>query len=295
LAAVFWSVGLDRVVSLTGGGENCQVLTVQFHMLLWAAAAMFLLLFLSGRLGELSVFRRRETSFLLLAATGGYGFHYLCGIALGSGAPSVVMSYLYAAPLMILALSLLTREKALGRQAIAVALGFVGCVIVIVKGRVASGPLAVADGAGRMAALGSAACWAVFSAIARPIAREEKTLPVAALVTVVGAACLLVTCVSQGVAVFRLSLGQFVSAALAGGLAVCASTALWLRCLGMLPAVSAAPLWYLGAVFGLVWARGEVSVWWALLGTVLILLSLHASGDQRPPTRDRTFGDVIRG
>ena len=74
--------------------------------------------------------------------------------------------------------------------------------------------------------------------------------------------------------------------------------ALWLRCLRILPATVASPMWYLGLLFGLLWAGRigwGISPWLALGGGVLILLSLYGAGPGRSETRTGlTISDIIR-
>ena len=68
LAAVLWSPHFYVVESLRAGGV--PPITLAFHLLLWPALACVLLLFVSGRASELSLFNRRETQFLVLAGVG---------------------------------------------------------------------------------------------------------------------------------------------------------------------------------------------------------------------------------
>jgi len=294
LTALLWGANLQRLLALKDAADPVSVSVAQFHMVFWAAAGLFGLLLLTGRIGEVAVFGRRETSFLLLAATGGYGFWVLRGIAL-EAAGAAALPYLYAAPLAILLLSLLTSERVGGGGVIGLLLGFVGCFVLAYARADASGVVGVGP---KVKALSAAACWAAFSVLARPLVREEKALPTAAIVTAVGAACLLVTCLSQGLSVFGISPGQMVGLAVAGFLTVGVMMALWLACLSAAPAARAAPYWYLGAAFGLFWAWRagvHVRVWWALLGSVLILSALQLTSEREHGDGAISFGDIIRG
>jgi len=293
VAALLWSGNLGRLLLLRDGGVD--VLVVHFHMVFGAALGLLLVLFLSGRLPELAVFSRRETIFLVLAGTGGYGFWVLRGAALGATGGFGLMPLVYASPLAVGVLSLMTREKAGGRAAVGLLLGFVGC-IALAHGQV--GGAAGASGGSRLAALGAAACWALFTVVARPVMREEKALPVAVLVMSIGAACLLVTCLSRGAGLFDMRLSELASAALSGFITVGLMTVLWLKCLGHLPAARAAPLWYLGMLFGtiLAWRSGTpVNRWWGLVGGVLVLVGLWRAAGEGPSREAMTFGDIIRG
>lgn len=300
VAALLWSPHFYMVESLrpargaVEGQSGVAMLVAEFYFLLCAAAVLLLLLFLSGRLSELAVFKRRETHFLILAASGGYGFWLLRGLALEAVAPSHARLLFYLAPLLIALLSLLTRERADGRALLGLLFGFVGCIMIVQgQGSGAAGAISVRNS---LPAVGAAACWAVFSVVARPIVREEKALPVAALVTAIGAACLLVTCLSTGQSILEISPVQVWRSALIGACTVGLMMVFWLKCVGMVPVVLASPFWYLGLVFGLALARWRgvsVSGWWALGGLVLVLLGLHTvlSGRQRAAV---TIGDIIR-
>ncbi|MDP6108293.1 MAG: hypothetical protein QGI33_07660, partial [Candidatus Brocadiia bacterium] len=80
LAAVFWSPSLSLV--LRAAGESGSILTIHYYVVLWGALTCFVLLVLSGQLSGLSIFRRRETHMLVLAALGGYGFWLLRALAI---------------------------------------------------------------------------------------------------------------------------------------------------------------------------------------------------------------------
>ncbi len=294
LAALLWSRHFYVLEGLRG--DDVPVLVLQFHLLFWPAAVFLLLLFISGRTSALSVFNRRETRFLALAAAGGYGFWVLRALALESGDAPQVHLLFYTAPLLMGLLSVFTGERADRKVAFGLLLGFIGCIVLVEGQGSGMETAAPVRWSARFLAVGASACWAVFSLMARPIVREEKVLPVVALVTGVGAICLFVTCLSTGESIFRISPPQMLTAALAGLFTVGLMMAAWLKCLGMMPVSLASPLWYLGLLFGLIWAhRSGVSVsgWLALAGAVLILLGLHSAlgGRQRSAV---TMSDIIR-
>jgi len=292
LAAALWSPHFYVVESLRGSGV--PPLALQFHLLFWPAAACVLLLFVTGRAADLSVFNRRETQFLILAAAGGYGFWVLRVLALESAAGPQVRLTFATAPLMMGLLSLASREKAGGKAFWGLLFGLAGCVLLVEGGRTEG--MAADPVQAKLLGLGAAACWAVFSVIARPIVREERVLPVVALVTGIGAVCLGVTCLSRGDSIFQISPAQLRTAGLAGLLTVGLMMAAWLKCLGGTPVAQAALLWYLGPLFGVAagWCYGwRVDLWWALAGGVLIVFGLRGALGRRQRA-GLTMGDVIR-
>lgn len=292
LAAALWSPHAFVVNSLRA--EGVPALALQFHLLFWPAVACVFVLFITGRTGDLAVFKRRETRFLVLAALGGYGFWVLQALAVERGAGRALRLFPYAVPLMMGLLSLPGRERIGGRTFWALLCGLIGCALLVRAG--AQGEAAVPLQS-RLLGLGAAACWAIFSLAARPVVREERVLPVVTLVTCIGAACLAVTCVSTGEGLFEISPGQLQSVAIAGVLTVGLMMGCWLRCLAGLPAPRAGLLWYLGLPLGALvglrygWRPG---LWWSLAGGVLILFALRGVGTGERRSRT-TLGDVIRG
>ncbi len=294
LAALLWSPHYYVLEPLRA--EGVPVLVMQFHLVFWPALALLVLLAVTGGAESLSVFKRRETHFLLLAATGGYGFYVLRALALGAG-PSHAHLLFYSAPLLMGLFSLLTRESADQRVALGLLLGFVGCIM-IAEGQSTAGAAAGTESwAGNLLAVGAAGCWALFALLARPVVREERALPTAALVLGIGAACLLVTCLSTGENVFGVSVRQLGTLALWGLVSVGLMTTAWLKFLASVPAALAAPFWYLGLGFGVLWARRAgwtVSPWLAAPGAALLLVALYSAAAGRR-SRGLTIGDIIRG
>ncbi len=231
-----------------------------------------------------------------MAALGGYAFWMLRAVALqGAAAPRAHLLF-YTAPLLIGLFSLFDRERADGRIAIGLLLGFAGCVML---NKVAGGPAATGSWLRGLPAVGAAACWALFCLAARPVAREEKALPVAAIVLSVGAVCLFVTCIARGDGIFHIGLRQLGETILLGVFTVGLMLVFWLRCLGSVPAAMAAPLWYLGLLFGVVWHAVVVGAWragpyWLLAGVVLIIAGIQRALSGRTARRT-SLGDLIRG
>jgi hypothetical protein len=73
--------------------------------------------------------------------------------------------------------------------------------------------------------------------------------------------------------------------------------ATWLTCLSAVSVATAAPVWYLGAAFGMLW-RGlgpaELNVWMAVGGIILVILGLYGAGGSRQERPGLTFGDILR-
>lgn len=295
LAALLWSPNFYIADGLIAAETGPSSLAAHFHLVFWGAAGLMLLTFLSGRLDELSILNRRETYFLVLAAAGGYGFWMLRAMSLDSLDPDRAHLLIYAAPVFMGVFSLLGREPADGRGFFALVLGFVGCIMLVegTGGETTGGSLQA-----HLLALGAAGCWAAFTVMARPLMREEKALPVAALVLSAGAACLLVTCLGTGDSVLSVSVGQLGLCVAGGAVSVGVAAALWLKALGMVPAVGAAPWWYMALVFGSVGravAQGRFGsqFWWLLGGTALVLMALGSAS--RGGARNLvTMSDVIR-
>jgi drug/metabolite transporter (DMT)-like permease len=299
LAGIMWAPHFRGIEGLRAGAAPVPALVAQFYVLFWAAAGLILLLFLSGRLAELSVFNRRETSFLILAALGGYAFWMLRAVALEATVPGVgtvpsVQLLFYTAPLLIGLFSTFGREHADGRTFLGLLLGLGGCFML---SRGAGGP--AGTWSGMLPALGAAACWALFSLAARPIARDEKALPVAAIVLSIGAVCLFVTCVARGDGIFHIGLRQLASTVPLGIFTVGLMLVFWLKCLGSVPAAVAAPLWYLGFLFGVLgpaiaFGGMRAGLWWLLGGSILILAGIQRALSGRS-SGQMTLSDVIRG
>jgi len=111
------------------GAPTAPVLA--FYFVFGGAVALLLVMFLLGRLPELRIFNRRETHFLVLVATGGYGFWILRSLTMDALDFSTARLLFLTAPLAIGALSAFSREKADGRALFGLALGFVGCILLV--------------------------------------------------------------------------------------------------------------------------------------------------------------------
>lgn len=298
LAALLWSPHFYILESLRR--EGVPLLVAQFHCVFWPALVLGLVLIVSGRASAIGAFKGQETHVLAMAAVGGYGFWVLRAVALdGTGLPHARMLF-YAAPLAIGLFSVFTSERADRRWAFALLIGFIAAVMLAeAQGKTR---LAGSLGAGpALAALGGACCWALFSLLARPLVREEPVLPVAALVTGIGACCLLVACLSRGESILvgfhKINMAQLRTLILTGFFTVGLMMVCWLKCLSKVPAAQAGPLWYLGVLFGAVWALvggWGLSLLWTVGGTILVLIALRRALADRQRS-GATLGDLIRG
>jgi drug/metabolite transporter (DMT)-like permease len=124
-------------------------------------------------------------------------------------------------------------------------------------------------------ALGSAACWAIFTLLARPAVREGRALPVLTIVLGVGAACLLATLLATGPGRLLIGGRALWLSMLAGGVCVGLGLLCWLGAVAIAPPATVAPLWYLTVVFGMVWVwriGGVTPGWRALPGAALVIV-----------------------
>jgi len=295
LAALLWGPQFMLFRRLLKGKGAPTAPVLAFYFVFGGAVALLLVMFLLGRLPELRIFNRRETHFLVLVATGGYGFWILRSLTMDALDFSTARLLFLTAPLAIGALSAFSREKADGRALFGLALGFVGCILLVGPGRQMAGGLR-----GALLGLAAAGCWALFSVSARPLVRTESALPVAALVTALGALCLLVTCLSMGEGIIRIGPRQLMLACLAGAVTVGFMMPVWLRCLAGAPAALAGGFWYLGLLFGVLLAcriEGEPhpGALWILGGATLILLGLYGALSGRyKRRRGVSMSDIIR-
>ena len=281
-------------------GQGTPLLVFHFHVLLWASIAAWVLLALSGNLDELSVFKRRETRFLVLALTGGYGFWILRALALeraGSGATHVHILF-YTAPLILGLLSLPTREGARWKQIGALVLGFVGCIMILAPSGNTESATSLAPGTTvTVLAVASALCWAVFVLLARPLVKKESVLASTVIIWSMGAACMLVTCLSTGENILSITQSGLWLSMLLGAGTVTIGFGVWLKCLSEVTPAFAAPIWYISLVFGIAWARwiADFRPGWLTVGGVVLILLVARSGKSRDRSSGVTISDVIRG
>jgi drug/metabolite transporter (DMT)-like permease len=293
--ALLWGPHYLVVQGLAQAGAPGLILSL--HLLFWPALLSWALLLLSGRKGELAIFQRRETYFLILAVLGGYGFWVLRGLAFDAAAGADCRSVFYAAPLMMGLAGLFSRQKPPGKAILGLILGLAGCYVIARWGMRGAGTVHVFSKAGLLG-LSAAACWAGFSLMAPQVLGEARPLPVIALVTGIGTACILITAVSMGESPFDISWAQARSCAVTGALTVGLMMSFWLGCLGAAQPQRAGALWYLAMVTGALWSvlRGGELSWWPFLGgAILIAFALYCTAGGSRRRESATIGDVIRG
>lgn len=297
LAVLFWSPHYYATVYAVAG--ETPLLVFYLHVLAWAAIACGVVLAATGRLDQLSVFKRRETRFLLLALTGGYGFWMLRALALdrAGDAPFHAHILFYTAPLLLGVLTLPRRGGARWKQIGALALGFVGSIMIIAPpGGEQVQSLLPVFGVGILG-VGAALCWAVFCLLARPLVRKEKVLPSSFIIWTAGTACLLATCLSTGENPLNIAFRDVWLSMLLGAGTVALGFGVWLKCLAEVTPSFAAPLWYISLVFGIGWAHwmADVRPGWLTVGGVVLILLFARSGRSRDRRHSMTLSDVIRG
>jgi len=289
LAAAFWSPHFYLVQAQHG---QSSLLVFYFYVLLAAAVVCLLLLALMGQTRELSEVARRESHFIFLALTGGYGLWLLRALALDHSAADPARAHLlfYLGPLILIVAAKFTRFPPSGRQMLGVVLGFVGAALIIGKPATPTGLGAV------LLAVGAAVCWALFAMAGAPVAKEEKVLPMNALVWTVGAACLLVTCMSTGESPFQITRKEFLTAILLGVVTLALGFGCWFKCLATSSKATAGAFWYVALVFGIGWhgSIGRGVSFWTLGGVLLLLVAVRCSlGSAKQ--RDSSISDMIRG
>ena len=298
LASLFWAMCYAVLSTLTRDGV--PPLVVEFHLVLWGAVAALILLVISGRADELWAFQRKETHFLALVATGGYGFWLFQALALRRLDPPSAHLAFYVGPLIAGGILAFQGEATPQKHLVALLWAFVGAIIIFRDPARYSPPAAEAAALwsrGYAAAGAWAVCWVLFSMVGHSLMENAKALPAAAMVLGVGAVCLLITCIGAGRNVLGISASQLLACMGAGGLAVACSFTLWLKGLARLSLVSAAALWYLGVLFAAIAAyfmEGLTPGWLTLGGAILILMGVRG-GLRRQPRPGKTIGDIIRG
>ena len=297
LAALLWSPHYYVVRRTLMGAEHVNLMVFYLHVVFWAAVGSFLILLLTGRGRQLSVFKRNQSHFLVLAASGGYGFWLLRALAMHKAVDSLshVQVLFYAGPLLLGFMSLLTREPANARRILDLMIGFVGCIMLAGNPHWVTAEVGGSPGFGTsFLALLAAGCWAVFALSARLLVKKEKALPVTAIVLGLGALCLLVTCLTMRTGLWVGSELLWTTVWL--GLTSALALGCWLKCLAREPSAAAASLWYLALLFGVVWASwigGLSPGWFTFWGEVLIVYAAY-SATSASAGSDLTMSDLIR-
>lgn len=298
LAAFLWSPHFYAVQRFVKPDTNLMVF--YFHVVFWAALGSLVFLTLVGRLDEISVFKRNESRFFLLALTGGYGFWLFRAIALKevSAAGAAHMHILFYAAPLILALFTIPDPRGAGAKELgSLALGFVGCIMILAPSGTESQESLLAAGPGTsLIAVAAALCWGIFTFVSRGLLRREKPLPVTAVVWSMGAICLLVTCLSTGNNPLDITRNELWISMILGIVTAALCFITWLKALSIAGPCFIAPVWYIGLVFGILWSRwfaGTSPGWWTIGGALLILL-VSRSGSSQTRGSPASLSDLLR-
>lgn len=294
VAAVLWAV-----IEIVAGQLSSAVrpLVLSFHFSLWAGLTSFLVLVGTGRTADLSIFKKNETLFLVLLATGGYGLWLLQGLTLEMVPQNTGRIIFYASPLAMALLAFFGRESPSGRRVGNLLLGFVGAALLLAFSSGGSAALPGAGGwGGYGVAVGWALCWALFGVMLRQLGRRFDVLAAITIVLAAGAVCMLATCVAGRIDVFALTAWQLILCAAAGASAGVGAFYLWATAVSRAPVVTCAPLWYVApacvACFR-VWRNPGWPSWGTLVGFVLLVFALRSSIRMSAET-SRTLGDILR-
>ncbi len=290
LAAALWAI-IEAVMDALA--PEVRGLVVAFHLVFWAGIGSLLLLVLSGRTADLSVFNKNESLFLLLLGTGGYGFWLLHGLMFELMSPPVGRVLFYTSPVLMTVFSMFGSEGPTGKKVALLVLGLLGALMVLDIPSVGPG----GSRAAYAAAGGWALCWAVFSLGLRRLSRTFDVLPAITIVLAGGAVCMLVSCIAGRINVFALTYRQLLLSAVTGLVAGVGTLYLWATALSRWPVEACAPLWYAAPLLGVgirIWGGGGLPSWWTLGGVVLLVLVLRC-GARMAGEQSKTLGDVLRG
>lgn len=242
----------------------------------------------TGRWRALGAFAREPLSFLLLGLTGGFGMGFFVFLALSHTSSITVQIIMNSNPVLIVPLSLIVGERVgLGKVG-GVALGVLGCLLVLwgVPPKVALNNPDHALG-GVLAAL-SGLCWAAYTVFGRDVVRRHGGLTTTTLCMLIGGAAFLVACL-----VLRKDLVLSREGALVGLYLAVVPTAIgftaWYVALEKLPANVLGPLQFIVPVVGVALAiviLRERLTGLIVLGGALALLGVYCSTRATPPSKE---------
>jgi len=154
--------------------EDLHTITVLFYNCLLASAFLFVLCLVTGRLGQLKTMGAKELcKVCLLGLLGMFAYNLLLFIGLTrlSAQQAFIINYLW--PILTVAFSCIVfRRKLTARKGLALAVSFVGVIIVATEGSLAG--LGKIDLPGVLACVGAAACYALFSVLNMKVTKCDK-------------------------------------------------------------------------------------------------------------------------
>lgn len=292
MAAGLWAL----IEAITGAlAPEVRPLVSGFHVAFWAGAAAFGVLAVTGRIADLSVFQKKESLFLLLLGTGGYGFWLLQGLSLELTQPPAGRFLFYSSPVLMGLFSMFGAEAPGGKRLVLLLLGWLGALLVLgIPTGITSGGSILAASA---AAGGWALCWAVYSQAFRRLGRAIEVMPAITIVLAGGAVCMLASCIAGRINIFALTHRQLLVCAATGALAGVGMFYLWGVALTRGPLRACAPMWYVAPLVmaGLrVW-QGAGWPRWSLVAGVFVLALVLRGAIKMAGEQSKTLGDVLRG
>ncbi|CAN5539445.1 DMT family transporter [soil metagenome] len=187
---VIWSLNFTAVKIGLGSFEPLSFSVVRFTI--GALATVVLVVWLEG----VPRFRRADLPLLLLAAFFGITLNQITFVGALSLTTAVNTSLLVGTiPIWTALVAVLARQERLSRRAwLGILIGMAGVAVIVLgrPGAAIGGGEGVAGGAivGEVLAVATAASWAVYSVLIRPLMARYSALQVSAFVMVVGTAAL---------------------------------------------------------------------------------------------------------
>jgi drug/metabolite transporter (DMT)-like permease len=255
-----------------------EITPVQLPFMRVAQASVFLMLvcLATGRFGRFLTLFRLEHLWKV-AVLGATGFSFSSGLSmialsyLPAGVNSVLAN---ASPLMVaLGVMLVLRQRLHWRVLFGLVVGFVGVVVIALRGGVDASGLNVV---GVMLALTSSATWATYTVLARRLSAGHDVIAVSAATSFIGALPLGLAVLVEGEAMrlIRASLSTHALLLWCGVIATGATFTVWVLMLRRIDAARVSSFQYvipLGALVLAYFIAGEVPTPVALVGACMIV------------------------
>ena len=251
-----------------------------------SGAILVAFMVLRGKGRALAAFGREPFGFLLLGLTGGFGMGFLLFLSLEHTTSITAQIIMNSNPVLIVPLSLLIGERVGVAKLLGVAVGVMGCVLVLGGAPAEAVTLSQSHVTGGVLAALSALCWAVYTVFGRGIVRRHGGLTATTISMVLGGIFFFVACLVLGKNMVLSWQGALVGLYLAVVPTALAFTA-WFVALEKLPANVLGPLQFLGPVTGVALAivlLGEELTPIMAGGAGLALVGVYlATRDRRAP------------